>query len=348
MPSRIFQNIYIGLGFLLLSFPLFYFVYKYGDPEPLAHDFFQYYRLYKNLDVANVNAPFNMRLVGAAVVRLFYEFNFFYDTETAFDKYQQWGFLKQVYFNAVCFNWLCVVATCTMLYRMIRSGGLPSMFAFLGGLLYLFGFGTLFYHLMPLTEACSALLFTWFLWMYLKKNYWGLLPLALLIFQREYLLLAVGLMTLMDWLKWRDRYFIIHAVAACLCFVIYYILRKTVFYTTALDFQSRPDNMLLNLLNPGLNWGEYWKQFLLTANLLLLYMGLVAFKYYRNSKVNGYEFLRIVLLLLQVHLLSISGGHGNNAGRYFYLLVPLIIIQLVNEAAPLMAGEEGRVEPGKS
>src|SRR5690606_21863224 len=124
--------------FLLLSFPLFYFVYKYGDPEPLAHDFFQYYRLYYNWDWHNVNAPFNMRLVGPFFVHLFYELNLFYDTAVAFDKYVSWGFLKQVYFNAVFFNWLSVAATCVVIYQTVQRQLGQVLLSFGSGLLFLF------------------------------------------------------------------------------------------------------------------------------------------------------------------------------------------------------------------
>ena len=90
--STYLQNRYgslAGLFFLftLLSFPLFDFVYKFGNPEPLAHDFFQYYRLYKDWDIDNVNAPFNMRLVGAFFVHLLYRCNLYSDTDTAFDAF---------------------------------------------------------------------------------------------------------------------------------------------------------------------------------------------------------------------------------------------------------------------
>src|ERR1043165_4427803 len=121
MPSRLTRDLLLCAVFLCLSFPLFYFVYKFGDPEPISHDFFQYYRLYLNWDVHNVVAPLNMRLVGPFIVHVFYKLNLYYDTDTAFDMYSGWGFLEQVYFNAVLFNWICVALTSVVIYGILTD-----------------------------------------------------------------------------------------------------------------------------------------------------------------------------------------------------------------------------------
>lgn len=279
-----------------------------------------------------------MRLVGAWVVHWFYRLNFFYDTETAFDKYQAWGFLKQVYFNAVLFNWLCVVVTCTLLFNIVKEHTGNLLFSFGGGLLYLLGFGTIFYAMMPLTEACSILLFTITLQQYLRRSYLVIIPLLLLIFQREYVLLAMGLLTICDLVFYKERYFLFVLMTALLSFGVYYFLRKTVFYTPALDFQSGAGFMWKNLIYPNIDFGQYLKQQLLTLNIFFLYLVLMVYKWWHKLAVDRFAFIKVMLLFLQVNVVSISGGHGNNVGRYFYLLVPMVIFYLIREMSSQRVG----------
>jgi hypothetical protein len=119
-------------------------VYKFGDVNAIAHDFFQYYRLYHNWDWSNVNAPFNIRLVSCFLVHVFYKLNIFYNTQSAFDYYVQFGFIKQVYFSALLVNFIAVVITSVIIISLINKQIQNKLMALIGGLLYLLGFGTLF------------------------------------------------------------------------------------------------------------------------------------------------------------------------------------------------------------
>jgi hypothetical protein len=342
----LFRSIGLFGVYLLLAFPLFYFVYKFGNPEPIAHDFFQYYRLYKDMDYSNVIAPLNMRLAGAFVVNLFYNAGLSYNTQIAFDAWAEQGFEKQVFFCAVFFNFLCVSATCLVLYRISRRYT-GRYISFCAGLLYLFGFGTVFYGLMPLTDAFSILLFTLFLYSYLKKSFVAFLPLLLLILQREYLILAIFLISLLDFISSRSRYHVYCTVFSILCFATYFILRKTYFYNSVLDFQTRPESLWKGLTSINFPIAEYVRQTFLTMNLVIVYLGLVLWKRFNGHSINRFEFLKILLLFIQVNLLSFAGVLGNNNGRYFYMVVPLIIILIIREVAPLLPTAFGPPPSGK-
>jgi hypothetical protein len=335
MRSRILNIGLTGLIYTSLAFPLFYFVYKFGNPEPIAHDFFQYYRLYRDMDFNNVIAPLNMRLAGAFVVNLFYNAGLSYNTQIAFDAWAEQGFEKPVFFCAVFFNFLCVSATCLVLFRIARRYA-GTYLSFCAGLLYLFGFGTVFYGLMPLTDAFSILLFALFLYSYLKKSYVALLPLLLLILQREYLILAIFLISLLDFITSRSRYHLYCTVFSILCFAAYFILRKTVFYNSALDFQTRPESLWKGLTSINFPIAEFVRQTFLTMNLVFVYLGVVLWKRFNRHPVNGFELLKISLLFVQVNLLSFAGVLGNNNGRYFYMVVPLIIVLIIREVAPIL------------
>jgi hypothetical protein len=325
--------------YLLLGFPLFYFVYKFGNPEPIAHDYFQYCRLYKDLDIGNVNAPFNMRLLGAFFVYLLYhKVNLFYETQTAFDYWTQFGFLKQVFFCAVFFNYLCVCATCVVIHKISRLFA-GQLLSFASGMLYLLGFGTIFYCLMPLTEACAILLFAVFLFFYTKKSRWAHLVIALLIFQREYLLLVIALMALLDSVRLRERYYARVLGTAVVAFIAYFTLRQTCFYTPALEFQISPADSVRRLFHWNFPAAEYVRQTLLTMNIAVIYLGILVWKKLKVLSIDGHQLLHVSLQFVMVNIGSIAGGHGNNNGRYFYLVVPLLIVYCLKEIGPILSPE---------
>lgn len=319
----------------LLSFPLFYFAYKYGNPEPLAHDYFQYYHLYQRMDFDAVIAPHNMRFIGAFFVFLLYKLNLFYDTQTVAEQYVAWGFLKQVYFCAVFFNYVCVVVTAYQVQKLIQENLKNRLLGFAGGLLYFLGFGTLFYCLMPLTEAFSILLFTIGLRFYLKKSYRLLVIMLLLVFQREYLLIAFAGIALFDYYFSRSKYQLVSFASACLAFAIYYVLRKTVFYTPHLDYQSQFGYMASQMFSGNRQWGSYFKALVLGGNLLGLYALILIYKWRLKEKIDLRHLLLMVLLFVQVNVITIAGGHGNNTSRYFYLMSPLLIFYIISELEPL-------------
>lgn len=337
----------LTIFYSLLTFPLFYFVYKYGDPEPLAHDFFQYYRLYSTWDIDNVNAPFNMRLVGSAIVHLFYKMGCAYPTAITFDKYASWGFDKDVYFCAVLFNSLCVALTCVQIFYTLKRSNCSLLLAFTGGLVYLLGFGTIFYEIMPITDAFSALLFATTLHLYLQKNKLIFLPLLVLVFQREYIFVALGFIALMDSIRQRQMYFYAVTLACIVLFTVYFVLRKTVFYTPALDFQAQPVSFLKNLFMIRLPGFDFFKQTAMTLNLVVIYLLIVIYKVWNKLKIHKEHLLKFTFLFLQVIWFSLAGGHGNNAGRYFYLLAPLVIYYLALEARCLVSDNPSPSRSGK-
>jgi len=288
------------------------------------------------MDYEQVIAPHNMRVVGAFFVNGLYKINIFFNTACTVDKYQSWGFLKQIYFCAVFCNWLCVALTASLIYRIIWRELKDRVYAFIGGLFYLLGFGTFFYCMMPLTEAFSILLFVIFLWFYRKQSLLAILPLILLIFQREYLLVVVATLSALDFYFKKVRYYLWVTGCSCLAFMLYYLLRKTVFYTLHLDYQSTFTYMWQNLMHPSLNGGEYLRQLFLGLNLFLIYIGILFVMKRRGLLFDRQALSVLLFLFVEVNVISMAGGHGNNAGRYFYLTIPLVIFATVKELKHLL------------
>jgi hypothetical protein len=328
MKQLIKLNFALFVLFALLVFPLFYFVYKYSSPYVGMIDFFDYYKLYKDMDYHSADSPLNMRLVSSFFIYCMSKAGIFYDTMTQMDDAP---FEKIIYFNAVFFNYLSVVATCVMIYHLARQRNQTILMSFLAGILYLLGFGTIFYQLMPLADAFSVLLLTIILWYYHKKSYLILVPLVILILQREYIFLALGLITLMDYIKYKDRYYLASLLACIVCFSAYVILRKLYFETPRYSHHTNVEFMIGSLTTLHFPLVPFIKQTLMTMNLCLVYFFVVGYKKYKRLEINRYELLKIVLLVVQVLVLSFLLALGNNAGRYFYLFIPLVILYLVEE-----------------
>ena len=333
---KILKPIILYFLFLLLAFPLFYFVYKFADPEPLAHDFFQYYYLYKDFDIGRVIAPHNMRLAGAFFVYLFYKANIFYDTVSCFDNYTAWGFLKQVYFDAILVNYLSVAATCWLMFYLQQRYFKDVVFSFLGSVIYLLGFGTLFYELMPGTDAFSIFLFTATLYWYLDKSYLILIPLLILVLQREYILIAFATLAIIDFITHRNRYSLLIFLSTCLFFALYLVLRKTIFYTPHLDYQASAGHFMSSVYQPNFPWALYLKQMAMTLTLFYLYLLIILYKKWNKMEINGLYLFKFLFLFLQINIISYLAGHGTNCGRYFYMLSPLLIFVTMQEMWPVL------------
>lgn len=322
------------VAYALLAFPMFYFVYKYGTPDLGLKDFYDYYKLYSNWDIANVDAPFNMRLLSSFFVFLFNKLGFNYHTHISFIKA---GYDQQVFFNAILFNFLCIIATCVVIFNTCHKQSGNVLLSFIGGLLYLLGFGTIFFEYMPITDALSILLFALVLNSYLAEKYSIIFYLVLLIFQREYVFLALGLICLLDYWKYRRKYFLHILLAAIGCFGIYYLLRKTLFYTPTYDHQASPGYFLDSLVHLKFPLGSYIKQTVMTLNVFILYLFIVFYKKMIKMKADNFELVKLLLLFVQINVISFAAVFGNNTGRYFYILIPLIIYQLIKEVEPLVS-----------
>lgn len=322
--------------FALLAFPLFYFVYKYSSPYVGMIDFFDYYKLYKDMDFHAADSPLNMRLVSSFFIYCMSKAGFFYDTMTQIDHAP---FEKIIYFNAVFFNYLSVVATCVMIYYLARQRGQAVLISFLAGLLYLLGFGTIFFQLMPLADAFSVFLLTILLWHYHKRSYWILVPMVILILQREYIFLAFGLIALVDYIKFRQKYYLVALAATVACFATYVILRKLFFETPRYSHHTNVEFMVSSLSTLHFPLLPFVKQTLMTMNICLVYFLVIFYKRYKRLEVNRHELLKINLLILQVLVLSFLLALGNNAGRYFYLLIPIVILNLMDEIRAFKLGE---------
>lgn len=337
MKHKLHSFSLLWILYALLAFPSFYFVYKFGNPLYGTNDFFSYYQLYQNWDIQAVEAPFNMRLLSSFFVFIFNKIGFYYETAAAFDQFK---LSKQVFFNAVLLNYVWIITTCVVICQTVQKYLHQPLISFFSGLLYLLGFGTLFYEMMPITDALSVLLFAIIFRLYLAQSYLIIGPLVLLILQREYVFLALGLITVLDFLKLKSNYYLHVLVACVLCFLTYYTLRKTLFFTPRFDYQASPTYFIENVFTLKFPLWPYIKQVCMTLNITLIYLLIIGYKKMKKMSIDTYNFLKITLLFLQINVISFVAAFGNNTGRYFYILIPLVIFQLVKEVQPLIPEEK--------
>lgn len=319
---------------VLLSYPLFYFSYKFCLPDFGGDDYYAYQHLYSSWDFEKVQSPFNMRIISSFFIFLFNKIGFYYDTETVFTTIHP-EFDQKVFFNAIFFNYLCIVFTCLIIYRTVNEFCQNKFYSFIAACVYLLGFGTLFFSLKPASESCGILLLSLTFNFYLKKNYWAFFFLFISLFQREYIYFVFGIISVIDFYFNRKRYYIYMAASSLLLFSVYVFLRQSYFYTPHFEFQMSFSTFFNSILNPQID-ASFIKQSLLLSNLLLIYYLTVLYK-----KANGFSFsknflMNITVLFMQVILMSIMARFGNNAGRYFYYTSPILIYYLFIELKPLL------------
>jgi len=324
--------------YTLFAFPLFYFVYKYSTPYFGLSDFFDYYKLYENMDIKNTDSPLNMRLVSSFFVYCMSKTGLFYNTPCAIDGE---AFSKVIYFNAILFNFMCVVTTCLVIFHLVKSRGFSTLMSFTAGLSYLLGFGTIFFEITPITDAFAVLLFAIVLQLYYKKSHFILIPLVILIIQREYVFLALGFFAFIDYMKFKSRYTLQVFLYCLVCFIIHVILRKLFFETSRYAHHTNVNFILESITRLSFPILPFIRQVGMTLNIFIIYVFVVAYKHFKNISYDKHEFLKINLLFVQLLIIAFLLALGNNSGRYFYILTPLLIVQIVNELKVFQLDKSG-------
>ena len=326
-------NLHILVVYLLLVFPMFYYVYKFGVLLMGYDDVKSYLKLYANLSDPEVPAPFNMRLISASCIHFMDKLGLMYNTECSIDTYTWVN--KRIFFNSIFFNFFCITATSFSLFTIFLKLNFSRIMSFLAGLTYLLGFGTIFYLMMPGPDALSVLIFTWVVYFYIRRSYWMFPFFAALIFQREYYFLSFFVVAFMDFFRHgRNRYYLWISVASVAGFGIYFILRKNVFHTIHWSHQTNPEFLWSTLWENDLQLVPLIKQSLMTMNVYLVYIFILVYKKMKGYSINSHHLYITLLLLAEITILSFAATFGTNNGRYFYLNIPLFLYYILLELKP--------------
>lgn len=342
VSSNILGNILLGRGtivgilYLLLSYPLFYYSYKFCLPDFGGEDFYAYYPLYESWAFEKMDCPFNMRLISSFAIYVMNQVGFNYSTEISFAAFRP-DYDQQIFFNAILFNYLCVLGTCIVIYKSVQLVTENHFYAFLFGGLYLLGFGTIFFSLKPTSDSCGVLLLALTYYFYLRQSNWAWLFLFLSLFQREYVFFVFGLLSLLDYVQQRKKFHLGILIFSVLLFIMYFVLRKTLFYTPRFEHQVTLATYINSIIHPQIDWEAFIKQSFFISNIFILYLLLILYKWVIKSPIHKAFVLSAVLLFVQVIAISILSRLGNNAGRYFYYTVPVLLFFIAFEIKPLVS-----------
>jgi hypothetical protein len=83
--------------------------------------------------------------------------------------------------------------------------------------------------------------------------------------------------------------------------------------------------------------GEYIRQSFLNQNIFLLYLFVVAYKYFKKMAFDKINLIVILVLYFETHFVSIVEELGNSCGRYFYITLAMLLFYLAKEIKPLFS-----------
>jgi hypothetical protein len=324
-------NLKVLFSYLLLSYGLFYYAYKFGSPDLQGlKDYEEYEKMYETWDIEHIESPFNTRLVSAYVIYSVNKLHLSYDTDIAYTNELQ---KKQTYFTALLVNYIFILINAWLIFVYIKKYGLNEVWSFAGGLMFLYSSSTLFFYLNPLTEAFSALLATLIFISIQRKNFYFIIPLLIAILQREYLFFMFGLFAvLMFWYEKADRGYYLKLLSATLvAFVIYFILRKTIFYTPQHADQLSFSAYSSNITRLYVSIGTYLKQALIIQNTLVIYYAVIVYKWFTKQRINAQGLVFISAFIVQMIIIAQFASLGQTIGRLLFFCSPLLIYHLLLE-----------------
>ena len=327
---------------LLITYPLFYFTYKYLDPYLVSHDLDHYLKMYEDFDIQNTETPFNTRLISTFLVFLLSKLNFSYQTDMVFHSDV---INPSIYFSAFLVSYLCLILTIFVVYRLFLkltdNHIISTVFAFI----YLSSFGNFLYSLTPLTDSCGYLIGGLAIYYYVIKSRWLWFFLLLALVQREYILLGFGLISIYNFFMERDqkKYYLVTFIICVFTFCAYVLLRKIFLYSPKYDAQLNISEFLSRLISYETNWSAFIKQTFFIQNTLIIYLSLLIYKRIKKLSINRTDVSLVLLLLIQIVFFCLAGNLGNNGGRYFHLFTPLLLYYFYKELLPFLNPKTSKI-----
>jgi hypothetical protein len=343
MLSTIKNNSLYLTILVLISYPFLYYNYKFGNPALGLIDFFDYFPMYHNWDFSEVESPFNTRIISITLVYLLVQIGIYYPTKISFthaDIDQET--LQLVFFNANLVSYIGVLFTCYFLKKIIFHETKNELFSSTLSFLYLVGFATISLMVSGLTDSWGVLFGTIAFYLFIKRCNWIFLVLFLSIFQREYVFFIFGLLGLFYGIKSYNidkkinSYPIRVMIGSILFFIIYFVLRKTLFFTEEHASQLETTGYLSNLLTKRFPFWDYVFQTFFIQNIVMLYVLVLIYKWRKKMEINKEGILLVSLLFLMVIAVSFIAALGNSAGRYFHINIAVVFFFLAKELYPIL------------
>jgi hypothetical protein len=334
--------------YALITYPLFYFAYKYNLPKFSSTDIYHYLRMYKdpfNFSVAD--GPFVYRQLSSGFVHLVEKFGIYYDAQISFNDP---NFSQRYYFAAIFVNWasLLIGSSVISIYFEKNEGGyINSTLIILVCLISLIGFSGLFHGLSEATDGVSVALSMGCYVAYKNKSVFifGLL-LFVSVFQREMISPMFGVVILAT-VAYKfccssplERPAIWMFLLSFICSVIHLVVRIIVFpdVSGTHDNQISIFDSLFYLTQITINL-EFIRQIVLTQNILILTLFLYFFFVPKVDRINDEmlsdDFRAVLSACFCLVVFGLAAGIGNNIGRIlmygtpFYMALLFRCFQLI-------------------
>jgi hypothetical protein len=338
--KRLLRRTVVLLSYFLLAYPTFYYSYKFGSPDTSGQrDYFDYYPLYSEMDYTQTEAPYNMRLFSTSLVYLLGKTGIDYQVEINFkdEKVE-----RHVYFQAIVIHFFGAILTALFVFLMLEYLNKDYIVAWICGALYLIQYGTLFWGAGGLTDGFSAMMFAAMCYCMFKRSWWIVPILFLSVFQRELLILGMGVVTFLymgkSYLESRkiDLYFAVVFVSSLLSFLTFVVLRNTVFFTPKNDHHFAVSSYFTRFGEVGFSLGVYLKGVIFSQNIMMLFLLLIIYKWYRKWSFDKFHILVITGLFVFFHLVRAAiNPVFFEVGRHMYVLSALFLVYFGLELKPL-------------
>ena len=327
--------------YTLVTYPLFYFAYKFNLPKIGSSDIYQYLRMYQDpFNFSAADGPFVYRQLASSIVHFVEKAGIYYDTQISFNDP---NFSQRFYFAALLVNWVSlVIASCviSIYYENNNKGHTNNLSVILVCLIFFVGFSGVFHGLSESLDGVSVALAICCYVAY-KKQFKFLFSILLLtsIFQREMLLPMFGLVLFTDIArkiylrKFIDQALIwmfLVSILGCLAYLLVriYLLPDT---SGIHSNQISITQSVTHFLNPGINF-EFIRQVLLTQNTLILtmfiYFTLIPKDERKNNEALSDDLYAVFAAFLCLFIFGLAAGIGNNIGRILMYGTPFYMTLL--------------------
>jgi len=322
--------------FFLLAYPSYYQEYKYGDPAISGQaDYYEYYKMYKDLDFESVAAPTNMRVISALVVHAIYKTGLYYPVEICFSNPQ---YDQAVYFSAVMHNFLAGIITCFLIFFLVYKNSGNFILSILMGAGYLLSYSTVIWGSGGSVDGFSIMWFTIGLTLIEKKSFWVIPFISLTIFQRDVVLIAFGVFTFVSFFhayiyeKKISKYSLYVFFTTLISFIIMVWLRETIFHTsdrwsgyTNVDFYGNVFDF------PDLTIGRFLRGVIFSQNTFFIFLMFLTYKIRKRIAINKEKFYQLILFFITMSVICLLLKVLHEIGRYFNMASSAIFVYLGHE-----------------
>jgi len=347
--ENLIRLVFYFVVYALITYPVFYFAYKFNLPKFGSSDIYHYLRMYQDpLNFSNADGPFVYRQFSAVIVHLVEKSGFYYDTQISFNDP---NFSQRFYFAIIFVNWVSLLIGSSFISTYFEKNNGSSnhrALIILVCVIFFLTFSTLFHGLSESPDGVSVALAMGCYVAYKSKSVFifGFL-LFVSIFQRELIAPMFGTVFLVT-IAYKfysrapvERSLIWMFLLSILCSVTYLVIRIIIFpdLSGTHDNQISISDSLNTFTNTTLNV-DFFRQVFLTQNLLILTLFLYFFFIPSidriNDKILSADLRAVLSVFFCLMFFGLAAGIGNNIGRIlmygtpFYMALLFRCFQLIN------------------